>query len=384
MTAPSTGATAAPAPAPGRRRYLDNLKVLLIAAIIVAHALVGYSILGGDAWAYSQVRETTLATPTFVVLLVVLLPFALFLIALLFLVGGLLTPGSFDRKGAGRFVRERLLRLGVPYAVGTLLLWPALNYALYRPLGYETLSYWEEFVRDFPVGSVLWFVAVLLVLSLGDAGWRCLRPDSSRARPITVRLLLLVAATVAGTSFLIRLVFPINSYGVLGLHAWQWPEIGAMFAIGVLAARQDWLGAVPPGLWRRARAVTLLAALGLGVFIALPLGFPMEYAAGGWHWQALLAAVFEGVLTVFGPIWLLSVAQRHLDRPLPHGAALARSCYGAFILQGIPLYAFAVAMRPVPVIAEVKALVVAGLSLVGSFALSWLLISRVPLLRRVF
>ena len=383
MNAPIPGSAAAAAAAPARSVYLDNLKVLLIAAIIVGHALVGYSVLGGDAWAYSEVREATLATPTFVVLLVLLLPFALFLIALLFLVGGLLTPGSFDRKGASRFVRDRLLRLGVPYAVGTLLLWPALNYALYRPLGSERLSYWAEFVGDFPVGSVLWFVAVLLLLSLGYAAWRRLRPGGTPPRPVTARFLFGVAAAVAGTSSLIRLVFPINSYGVLGLHAWQWPECGAMFAIGILAARQGWLGAVPGALWHCARSATLLAAVGLGVFIALPLDFPMEYAAGGWHWQALLAAVFEGVLTVFGPIWLLSVAQRHLNRPLPHGAALARSSYGAFVLQGVFLYGVAVALRPLSVPAEVKALVVAVLSVAGSFALSWLLITRVPLLRRI-
>jgi Acyltransferase family len=371
------------APAPPRSVSLDNLKVLLVAAIIVGHALIGYSVLGGDAWAYSEVRESTLGTATFVVLLALLLPFAVFLIALLFLVAGLLTPGSFARKGAARFVRDRLLRLGVPYAVGTLLLWPALNYALYRPLGYERGSYWTEFVGDFPVGSVMWFVAVLLVLSLGYAAWRRLSPGNERSRPITVALLLGAAGTVAGTSFLLRLVFPINSYGILGLHAWQWPECVAMFVLGTLASGQGWLGSVPVPLWHAARTATLVAAAGLAVFIALPLGFPLEYAAGGLHWQALLTAAFEGALTVFGPVWLLAVAQRHLDRPLPHGAALARSSYGAFVLQGVCLYGIAMALRPVPVVAEVKALVVAVGSVIGSFALSWLLVNRVPGLRRV-
>jgi hypothetical protein len=379
-TRPTTG----PAPAISRRVYLDNLKVLLIAAIIVAHALIGYSGLGGNAWAYSEVRETTLAEPTFVGILVLAFPFGIFLIALLFLVAGLLTPGSHDRKGPGPFVRDRLLRLGIPYVVGTVLLWPTLNYALYRPLGYERGSYWAEFARDFPVGSVLWFVAVLLLLSLGYAGVRRGRPaPTSPPRAIDPHALLLLAATVAVTSFVVRLVAPYNSWGLWGLHAWQWPECIAAFALGVQGARRGWLAAVPEPLGRYARSAAVAGVVGLAVFIALPLGFPIDYAGGGWHWQAAVADALEGVLTVFGPIWLLSVAQRHLDRPLPHGAALARSSYGAFVLQGVFLYGIALALRPVGVPAEIKALVLAVLSVVGSFALSWLLITRVPLLRRV-
>ena len=379
-TRPTTG----PAPAVTRRVYLDNLKVLLIAAIIVAHALIGYTDLGGNAWAYSEVREATLAPPTFVGILVLAFPFAIFLIALLFLVAGLLTPGSYDRKGAGAFVRDRLLRLGVPYVVGTVVLWPVLAYALYRPLGYERGSYWTEFARDFPVGSVLWFVAVLLLLSLAYAGLRRGRPAPERTpRPIDPSALLLLAAGVAVTSFLVRLVAPYNSWGLWGLHAWQWPECVAAFTVGVLGVRRGWLATVPEPMRRYARRAALTGVVGLAVFIALPLGFPVEYAAGGWHWQAALAAALEGVLTVFGPVWLLSVAQRHLSRPLPHGAALARSSFGAFVLQGVFLYGTALALRPLGLPAETKALLVAVLSVAGSFALAWLLITRVPALRRV-
>lgn len=186
-----------------------------------------------------------------------------------------------------------------------------------------------------------------------------------------------------GGRFLVRLASPYNSWGLWGLHAWQWPECVAAFALGAIAAGQGWLVAVPEPVRRRARTAALLGALGLAVFIALPLGFPIEHAAGGWHWQAAVAAALEGVLTVFGPVWLLAAAQRRLARPLPHGTALARSSYGAFVLQGVFLYGTALALRPVPVPAEVKAVAVALASVIGSFTLSWLLISRVPALRRV-
>jgi len=49
-------------------------------------------------------------------------PLALFMIPVLFLVAGLLTPPSLQRKGPGRFACDRLLRLGVPFALFTFLL----------------------------------------------------------------------------------------------------------------------------------------------------------------------------------------------------------------------------------------------------------------------
>ena len=56
---------------------------------------------------------------------------------------------------------------------------------------------------------------------------------------------------------------------------------------------------------------------------------------------------------------------------------------GAFIVQGVPVLGLAVALRPVPLPAEVKALVVMVGSVVASFALAWLLVTRVRPLARI-
>ena len=62
---------------------------------------------------------------------------------------------------------------------------------------------------------------------------------------------------------------------------------------------------------------------------------------------------------------------------------MSRSAYGAFLVQGYVLIGLAVAFQPLPVLAEIKALLVAGGSVAGSFALAWLLIKRVPAVGRV-
>ena len=135
----------------------------------------------------------------------------------------------------------------------------------------------------------------------------------------------------------------------------------------------------------QSRAVTLATVGAFAVFLACmaALGVVEEDLYGGWHWQAFTFVALESTLTVFGPVWLLGTAQRRLDRRLPWGAASSRYAYGAFILQGLVLIGLAVTLRPSPLPAELKALIVAAGGVAGSFALAGLLINRVPGMARI-
>lgn len=372
---------------PGRSTYLDNLKVVLIAGIIAIHAVLGYA--GTiEAWNYSAFREVTLRPVTEVVLFVFVGPFGFFLIALLFLVAGLLTPPSLERKGTRRFVVDRLLRLGIPYVVYVLLLQPTFTYALEHPLGDAPGSWTEEWLgAEHRLDSgPLWFVGVLLVFSLAYAAWSAWRgtPSFLPHVDITLPRLAAVAAVVAVWSFLTRLVYPYGSEaGFFDLNDWQWPACLAAFLLGAVAVGRGWLEEVPEGLARQCRTVTLLGAVLMGVVLyVVGSRDAVDDSMGGWHLAAAGFSVADAVLSVFGSVWLLRVAQRRLARPRPLGPALGRSAYAAFIIQTPVLLGFAGLLRPVDVPAEVKALTVAVASVVCCFALGWLA-TRVPGLRRV-
>jgi hypothetical protein len=375
-----------------RELYLDNLKVILIAAIIAGHGVASYA--SAEFWPYAEMREVSLSPVTEIVLLAVVVPFSLLMIPMLFLVAGLLTPPSLERKGPARFVRDRLVRLGVPFAVFVLLLWPLLMYPVHPP-GEAQGSYWNQF---FGAGHAsidpgpLWFVGVLLLLSLVYAGWvrwrRPRHPSGSGRVDVTAVHLLATAAAVAVSTFLIRLVLPYESNNPgLSLNLYEWPSCIAMFSIGVISARSGWLTRVPDRLRRQSRTAALAAVVAFGAFMGTgaALGaFDEEVWRGGWDWSAVVFPALEAMVTVFGPVWLLAEAQRHLDRRLGWvKPAFSRSAYGAFILQGLVLLGLAVALRPVPLPAEVKALIVATGGVAGSFALAWLLISRLRGVARV-
>jgi hypothetical protein len=384
------GSTATPGllPAVGARLpYLDNLKVGLIAGIIAGHAINSYTDFG--SWPYQDVQEVTVSEGTETVFAIVVSFGALFLMGLFFLISGLLTPTSLERKGIGRFVRDRLLRLGVPFAAFTLLLWPLLMYAVREPILHEG-SYWYWFMHADPFldNGPMWFLGVLLIYSLGYAAWRAMglrrHPgEAAGIAPLRARTLVGIGAAIAVAGFLVRLEFPANSGQVINLHLWEWPQCLGMFALGIASARRGWLTPVADRVRRGCGFVAVLAAVTvpLVVLTAEPLGLTEDDYFGGFGWPSLATAVAEGALVVSACVWVLGFAQRRLDRQGPFGRSLARSAYGAFLLQGPVLIGLALALRPFGLSGEAKALAVAVIGVTFSFALAWPLVTRTALRR---
>lgn len=168
------------------------------------------------------------------------------------------------------------------------------------------------------------------------------------------------------------------------MNLWEWPACLTLFVLGIAASRRGWLTAIPDQLRTRCRTATFATIAAIAVLLVLAVSLDtFDDLLGGWNWWALAFAAVESALNVFGSVWLLAVAQRYLNRRFRWTPILGRSAYGAFIVQGPVLIALAVALRPVLVPAEVKALVVAAGGVAAAFALAWLLISRVPRVGRV-
>ncbi|MHA6523614.1 acyltransferase family protein [Tessaracoccus sp. G1721] len=376
------------APSTGRRAWLDTLKTLLICLVIVIHGVLSYA--GTvEVWTYSEFREVTLSLPTEAILFVLVVPLGLVMMPLLFLVSGLVAAPSMARRGPAGFARDRLVRLGIPFAVFALLLQPTLTYLMRRSIGRDTGTWAEEFLGTGRLDTgPAWFVGVLLIFSLAYAALvRLAGRDLASARPVTLTHLLTLAAAVAAASWAVRLHYSYGSEaGASDLNFWEWPACLAAFTVGVASsggpADGSWLDGVPAGLARRCRTVTVAALVAMTLLVvAAGMAGRIPALLGGPGPWAVAFAVVEAPLVVCGPVWLVGVAQRTMGRRWRGDAALSRLSYAAFLLQGIPLLALAVLLRPVAAPAEVKALAVAAGGLVGSFGLAWVAV-RLPGLRR--
>jgi hypothetical protein len=362
---------------------VDNLKSLLVAWIIACHAVLGYTAIGG--WPYDEVSEVTLPPMQELLLSVVLGPTGLFVIGTFFFVAGLFAPVEMARHGVSSFVRTRTLRLGVPWLLFTVLVWPLFMWFAYRAAGHQ-LSYWQAFRGRTPFldSGPLWFVQVLLYASFGYALWTW-RGWGRRFQGITVRggHVIVTAVAITAATFLLRLIFPARSQQVLDLHLWWWPQCIGMFCFGALVSGQRWAERVPAGLARRcgiAVAATVVVvpifAVGAGItnFSRDGIGF-----LGGWRPQALAFDIVEATLVVAGSVCLLALAQHRWTSQAPVLAGSARAAYAAFMLQVPVLLSLEIAGRSFDVPPLVKAVLVGTLAVAASFGLGWLLVRRTPL-----
>src|SRR4051812_48552624 len=121
-----------------RLAYLDTIKVLLVVGVIAMHTAITYG-LDGSWYLESYEEMSDGAVDAITALLGVGWLFGL---GLFFLIAGRLTAPSYDRKGASRFVKDRLIRLGIPLLSYTLLLSPALEYVAYRENDGGTEGFW--------------------------------------------------------------------------------------------------------------------------------------------------------------------------------------------------------------------------------------------------
>ena len=363
-----------------RRPWLDNLRVAVIAGVIVVHVSATYAV--QMPWYYEE-RSAGLVTQA--TLSALFGPGVFYAMAVLFLVAGMLSPRSLAGKGPWRFILDRLLRLGVPLVISVWLLVPltALIGALAE--GEVTSATLGPFLayqaREVDTG-VMWFVAALLAFSLTYALFRWARPaGESGFGPMRWWHLAGTMGAITLGSFLVRLVWPALSVTPGHLNLWEWPSMAALFVLGIMARERGWFDPVPDRLRRLSGWLGLAALAAATLFFAAVAVTEDDRLLGGWHLQALAGPAIEGVLAVMVSLWLLAWFRIRWTQRGPVARAAGRASYAAYVLHPLVIVLLAVALRVVAAAGEIKFVVVGGLGVIASFALGWLLTRVRPLAR---
>jgi glucan biosynthesis protein C len=168
--------------------FVDNFRILLIALVVLHHVACMYC--GIPAWYYTE--PPTSGAVGLGLSVFVMVNQAWFMGAF-FLLAGYFTPGSYDRKGPRAFLRDRLIRLGIPLVVFYFVLNPILSGGA--------------------VGSgPLWFGLALLVFDLSYAAfrWATRRRGIRGPRPLTYRAVIVFGLALALVTYALRIVVPIG------------------------------------------------------------------------------------------------------------------------------------------------------------------------------
>jgi peptidoglycan/LPS O-acetylase OafA/YrhL len=361
-----------------RNAGIDVVRVLMTMLVILHHTAISYGGAGGWFW-----RQEPNASTLLLVLFNAINQS--YFMGLFFLLAGYYTPQSYDRKGPGKFLADRLVRLGIPLLAFFFILHP-LTVAIARTdEGYPLMRGWwdQTMARDFAPGP-LWFALALLIFTFCYVGWRLIHRriggDSYALDALPApSVVLATAITVGLVSFAVRLVMPVDK-GVLWLHLGYFPCYILLFAVGCASARSPFLEHVS---LRDAAPWILVSALAIAILpIVVLTRSGLGAFEGGWTLNALFYALWDP-LVAFGVILgLFWISKRWRNRPSRWIERLGADAFGAFILHAPVLVALSVWTANWPAAPLIKFVVVGAAACLGSFAASSAL-RAVPGVRKI-
>lgn len=382
----ATAAVMTGAKAAGRMLFVDNLRVFLTILVVLHHLAITY---GADgSWSYLE-RPTTELTAILLSLLTTLDHF--FFMGAFFLIAGYFVPGSLDRKGTWQFIKDRLVRLGIPLLVFGFLVSPFTSYILRIQHGqwdgtFPQFYAWSLRNLEFASGP-LWFVEVLLIFSavyalgkwviskLGEDGEKA-RP--SARRPLTHRMILVFILVLVPASFVTRLFFPLDT-AWNNLQFSMFPQYILLFTAGILAFRWDWLPDLPCGVRRVWSIAAVVCIVALPVMMVL-MGAIEDDAPfkGGLTAQSLLLSTWEAVYCPAMIILLLSLFRRRFDRQASLGRFFSKNAYTAYIIHAPVIVGLAWLLQGLSIYPLLKYVLVAPIAVSLCFSISHYIVRRIP------
>jgi hypothetical protein len=307
---------------------------------------------------------------------------------ILFFIAGFFAYGSLEKAGPGQFMRQKLVRIGLPWVVGVVFLAPLVTYLIPLTRGFAApyLEFWTgDFWGPFYQQSVYWFLGVLLllfaILTAFYSGTPSLRNIPRAAQTPSARLFVTFWALTSLWFFVVTLVLPADTWSnALKVIVYQPARLllyAGYFALGILADRRGWLraGGFQPdlGWWGPATAIAALGYLGLRI-VGSEWGLFFLVAQAALFNAFCLAGLMAG----------LAFFRQFANQPAPVWNSLSRNAYAIYYVHPLILYpaAYLALSIQAPIFVEVAALTLVAVAV--SWALGALVLTRWPVLRRVF
>jgi len=377
---------------------LSNLRAIVILIVLAFHSMLAYLLFvpavaaNFDSPPYAWRAFAIVDSRRFFGFDLICAWQDVYLMALMFLLSGLFVAPSLTRKGAWPYLRDRLLRLGLPFVFGVLILMPIATYPAYLVTAADPgiAAYWNA-LRALPfwVNGPLWFLWQLLALNVVVAALHWLAPQAIAA---------LGRWSAAADSrfdryFAVLLASSAVAYvpSAVAFTPWAWSESGPFdvqfcrpllyavyfFAgVGIGAAGIErglpGIGGMLPRHWARWLAAALATLFVWMGFTALTMNGPAPLALEIAADLAFVAACATGCF------FLVAVSLRFAARRTRLLDGLSANAYGLYLVH----YTFVVWLQYVLLTMALFAVVKAAIVFAGTLVLSFITVlaaRRIPL-----
>ncbi len=339
--------------------FLDNLKILLAVLVVLDHAAQPYG--PGGAWVIPSESGSYIDN---LVLSMFLILIPAFFMGLFFMISAYFVPSSLERKGAAKFMKDRLVKLGVPILIFMIAVFPVMGYLL---LGQPLIS----------LGH-LWFLALLLIFSAVYVAYRLVKKSSinvKKAFPGNGAILAFIMA-MALISFVVGIWWPINQWVPLGLfEPFHLTQYAMLFAAGIIAYREGWIDTIPKAaakLWSRVAVLMVILLLFVIIVNSEMLSF------GGLSLWSLLGSIWVAFVCVSMSIALLAFFKNRFNSQGPMAKALANNAFTVYLIHIPIIIILQILLIDVAIDPLIKFAIVGAIGIPLSFAFSHYVIRRLP------
>ncbi len=374
--------TAAAPGAEGRLHFLDHLRAVIILLVIVLHASITFMVAPPPWWYVIAPTNSMLFT---VLVLLVDVP----IMQALFFIAGFFAYTSLEKHGSARFLRQKVVRLGLPWLFGVVFLAPPVTYLITVTNGTAKpyLQFWAtDFWGPYYQQSVYWYLGILLLLFAGLVALRAGEPRLQHVpRQPQAPAWTLFAKFWAFTTvwyFVSSAVLPADTWlNAVKLFVFQPARLllyAGYFGLGVYADRRGWFraGGYQPDLERWGPIAMLTGILYLVSRLAWPGSTSLvSLAAQAALFNAFCLAALVAATALF---------QRFVNQPTRLRTSLARNAYAIYYLHPLILYPAAYAAVFLPLSIYLEAALLMLLTALAAWVLSALTLTRWPVLRDVF
>lgn len=367
--------------------YIDNLRIFLISLVVLHHLAITYG--GPGGWYYVENEADSFS----------IFPFTLFLasnqsffMGLFFLISAYFTEMSLRRKPLRIFIKDRLLRLGIPLVFFYFFLSPVTVFVVLKYSNGEDIQFSEFFMEHRGLGfGPMWFVEALIFFNFFYLIFRYLFMKKDNPA-ITIKnlpqpfLILLSALGVGGIGFLIRTRLPLG--WELEPFAFQIPfftQYIFLYIIGIIAYRQHWIETISFKL--AVRWLLFAQFLILGIFpIVMVYGTGpngnIDSFAGGWTWQSLSYSLWEQMTGFSLMIGLVGIFKQKFNTQNKLLQRLSVSAYAVYIIHPLVLVSLTAAFKNLEIYHFIKFLLLAPIALLVCFLIGNLL-TKIPQINRI-
>lgn len=321
----------------------------------------------------------------------------MFFMALMFFLSGLFVWQSLERKGGGSFLRDRMVRLGLPFLGAAALIAPLAYYPTYlqsRSAGGQG-GFWHQWLSlgNWPSGPA-WFVWVLLAFDGAAAALFLLWPNWATAltrftsgadrRPAILFALLALISAAAYVP--LAVVFNSMRWSAFGPFAFQTSRILHYFAYFLFGAGVGAYGldrgllAQEGKLARRWPLWSVAALIAFGVAGAIGIA-ALTAHLGSRSWE-IAADVTWALSCAASSFAFLAIFVRFAGRSHRIFDSLNNNAYGMYLIH----YAFVSWLQYAWLPASLPAIVKGSFVFVGTVLLSWgttAVLRRLPAVARM-